>query len=591
MSFSGWLTLGLTLLVLLTLIRTKIAPHVVMLAALTILSVSGILTTSEALAGFSNSGLITVAAMFVVAAGIHHSGGIDILVNKLLGSPKNLRAALLRIFIPVVPLSAFLNNTPVVATMIPAIMAWSKKNDLAPSRLLIPLSYTAILGGTITLIGTSTNLVVNGQYQSITGNPGFGLFDITLIGLPIAILGMVFIYFISPFLLPNKRESKPFSDLREFTLEVCISNNGPLVGKSIAEAGLRNLKRIYLVEIERDNTTLSAVSSDEILYGNDRLVFAGQTEAITDLLKINGIEAPLNQDKSSLDEKKSGRTLVEVVVSPHCEALGSAIRDSKFRNRYGAVVLAVARNGERLKSNLGGIKIQAGDTLLLEARPAFISRQKYNKDFLLVNVLDHEQPNHEKANLSWGILVCAVLSAAFGITSMLNAALVGAGLMLAMGCLSVKQAEKSLDLTVILTIAASFSLGLALQKTGVASFIADNIVNISAGNALLLLILTYVTVSILTEVITNNAAAVLILPIIIEITDKAALNAEPYIFAIMMAASASFATPLGYQTNLMVLGPGNYKFNDFLKIGLPMNLFIGTATVSILYLFWPLTLA
>lgn len=306
MSFSGWLTLGLTLLVLLTLIRTKIAPHVVMLAALTILSVSGILTTSEALAGFSNSGLITVAAMFVVAAGIHHSGGIDILVNKLLGSPKNLRAALLRIFIPVVPLSAFLNNTPVVATMIPAIMAWSKKNDLAPSRLLIPLSYTAILGGTITLIGTSTNLVVNGQYQSITGNPGFGLFDITLIGLPIAILGMVFIYFISPFLLPNKRESKPFSDLREFTLEVCVSNNGPLVGKSIAEAGLRNLKRIYLVEIERDNTTLSAVSSDEILYGNDRLVFAGQTEAITDLLKINGIEAPLNQDKSSLDEKNQG---------------------------------------------------------------------------------------------------------------------------------------------------------------------------------------------------------------------------------------------------------------------------------------------
>lgn len=588
MALSGWFTLSLTLLVLLTLIRTKIAPHVVMLSALTILSVSGILSTSEALAGFSNSGLITVAAMFVVAAGIHHSGGIDILVNKLLGSPTNLRAALLRIFIPVVPLSAFLNNTPVVATMIPAIMAWSKKNDLAPSKLLIPLSYTAILGGTITLIGTSTNLVVNGQYQSITGNPGFGLFDITLIGLPIAILGMVFIYLISPFLLPNKRESKPFSDLREFTLEVCVSPNGPLVGKSVTEAGLRNLKRIYLVEIERDNTTLSAVSSDEVLYGNDRLVFAGQTEAITDLLKINGIEAPLNQNKSSLDEKKSGRTLVEVVVSPHCEALGSAIRDSKFRNRYGAVVLAVARNGERLKSNLGSIKIQAGDTLLLEARPAFISRQKYNKDFLLVNVLDHEQPNHDKATLSWGILVCAVLSAAFGITSMLNAALVAAGLMLATGCLSVKQAEKSLDLTVILTIAASFSLGLALQKTGVASFIADNIVGVSASNALLLLILTYVTVSILTEVITNNAAAVLILPIIIEITDKAALNAEPYIFAIMMAASASFATPLGYQTNLMVLGPGNYKFNDFLKIGLPMNLFIGTATVTILYIFWPL---
>ncbi|GAB2692298.1 SLC13 family permease [Aliiglaciecola aliphaticivorans] len=588
MDVSGWFTLALTFSVLLVLITTRIAPHVVMLAAMTVLSVTGVLSPAEALAGFSNSGLITVGVMFVIAAGIHHSGGIDILVNKFLGSPKNLRTALLRIFIPVVPLSAFLNNTPVVATMIPAIMTWAKKNELSPSKLLIPLSYTAILGGTITLIGTSTNLVVNGQYQSITGNPGFGLFDITFIGLPVAIVGMIFIYVISPFLLPNTQENKPFSELREFTLEVCVTDNGPLVGKSIAEAGLRNLKRLYLVEIERASKTLSAVSSDEILYGNDRLVFAGQTEAITDLLKINGLEAPPYQGEPVLDQKKSGRVLVEVVVSTHCEAVGSAIRDSKFRNRYGAAVLAVARNGERLKSNLGGIKIQSGDTLLLEARPAFISRQKYSKDFLLVNALEHEQPNHEKANLSWGILICAVLSASLGLTSMLNAALIGAGLMLATGCLSIKQAEKSLDLAVILTIAASFSLGLALQKTGVASFIADNIISISAGNALLLLILTYITVSILTEIITNNAAAVLILPIIIEITDKATLNSEPYIFAIMMAASASFATPLGYQTNLMVYGPGNYGFKDFLKIGLLMNLIIAIATVTILSLFWSL---
>lgn len=589
MSLEGWFTLGLTFVALITLIKTTIGPHVIMLAALTLLSVTGILTADEALAGFSNAGLITVAAMFVVAAGLHHSGGIDILVNRLLGSPKTVRGALLRIFLPVVPLSAFLNNTPVVATMIPAIMTWSKKNNLSPSKLMIPLSYTAILGGTITLIGTSTNLVVNGQYQSITGEPGFGLFDITLVGLPVAIIGMVFIYLISPLLLPNKKESKPFSNLREFTLEVRVSENGPLVGKNIVDAGLRNLKKVYLVEIERNNTILTAVSSDEILSSGDRLVFAGETEAITDLLKINGIEAPVNLDsKSTLENEKAGRELVEVVVSPHCEAIGSAIRDSKFRNRYGAVVLAVARNGERLKTNLGGIKIQAGDTLLLEARPAFVTRQKYNKDFLLVNVLDHETPNHEKATLAWFILIGAVSVAALDFTSMLNAALVAAGLMIGTGCLSSKQAEKSLDLTVILTIAASFSLGLALQKTGVASFIADNIVGLSAGNALLLLILTYITVSTLTEVITNNAAALLILPIIIEITEKASLNPEPYIFAIMMAASASFATPIGYQTNLMVLGPGSYKFSDFLKIGLPMNIIIGFATILILYAIWPL---
>lgn len=282
--------------------------------------------------------------------------------------------------------------------------------------------------------------------------------------------------------------------------------------------------------------------------------------------------------------------LVEVVVSPHCDVIGSAIRDAKFRNRYGAVVLAVARNGERLTSNLGAIKLQSGDTLLLEARPAFISRQQYNKDFLLVNLLDHERPNHERATLSWLILVSAVLAAATGITSMLNAALLAAGAMLLTGCLSVQQAEKSLDLTVIITIAASFALGSALQQTGVTAYLADNIIQISAGDALLLLILTYVVVSILTEVITNNAAAVLILPIIIEMTEKAALNPEPYVFAIMMAASASFATPLGYQTNLMVLGPGNYKFADFLRIGIPMNVVIGAITLFVLWALWPLTL-
>jgi len=591
MGWEGWLSLALTLGGLLTLIFSKIAPHIVMMAILTILSVFGVLTAQEALAGFSNSGLITVAAMFVVAAGISNSGGIDLFVNKLLGSPKSERMALLRIFLPIAPLSAFLNNTPVVATMIPALNSWSKKIGIPPSKLMIPLSYTAILGGTITLIGTSTNLVVNGQYQTLTGEAGFGLFDITVIGLPVAIIGMFAMYWFAPKLLPHHQEQNVFSNLREFTLEVIVSPNGPLVGQSVAAAGLRSLKRIYLVEIERQQTVLSAVSSDEVLFGDDRLVFAGDTEAITELLKINGLIAPSSIDeKSALEESHAGRRLVEAVVSPHCEAIGSAIRDSKFRNRYGAVVLAVARNGERLKGGLGNIKLQAGDTLLLEARPAFVTRQKYNKDFLLVNELDHEPLKHDKALLSWGILLVAVGAASFELLSMLNAALLAAGAMLFTKCLTVKQAEKSLDLTVILTIAASFALGAALEKTGVAELLAQFIVHFSAGEAILLLILTYFFVSVLTEVITNNAAAVLTLPIVLEITSQAHLNPIPFVFAIMMGASASFATPLGYQTNLMVMGPGNYRFNDFLKVGLPMNIFIGTVTVLMLLVVFPIKL-
>lgn len=588
MEWQGWLTLGLTVAALLLLVFTRVGSHLVMMAVLTVLGSLGILGASEALAGFSNSGLITVAAMFVVATGIHSSGGVDWLVERVLGKPATVRSAMLRIFAPVIVLSGFLNNTPVVATMIPAIHGWSRKIRIPASKLMIPLSYTAILGGTLTLIGTSTNLVVNGQYQTLTGETGFSLFSISLVGLPVALAGLAFMWLLFPRWLPDRSEQNGFDNLREFTLEVMVASNGPLVGKSVAAAGLRQLVRVYLVEIVRDGTVLTAVSSEELLQGGDRLVFAGDTLAISDLLRINGIVPSGDDGAPLLADQRAGRCLVEAVVSPHCAAVGLAIRDSRFRDRYGAVVLAVARNGERIRGNLGTIRLQAGDTLLLEARPAFVSRQRYNKDFLLINDLGTEPPRHERALLSWGILIAVVAAAGFGFISMLNAALIGAGLMILTGCCSVGQAERSLDLTVIITIAASFALGAALQKTGVAGFLAHGVIDFSQGIPWLMLILVYLAVSLLTEVITNNAAAVLMLPIVLDMTEKAQLNAEPFVFAIMMAASASFATPLGYQTNLMVYGPGGYRFSDFLKVGVPMNLFVGAVTIVVLLLGWPL---
>lgn len=590
MDWQGWFSLALTVAALFALVVTRIGPHLVMMAVLALLSVCGILSASEALGGFSNSGVITVAAMFVVAAGMHASGAIDLLVNKALGQPKSVRSAIARIFGPVMLLSPFLNNTPVVATMIPAIHAWSRKIGIAPSKLMIPLSYCAILGGTITMIGTSTNLVINGQYQVLTGEAGFSLFSITAVGLPVAILGMVFMWLLFPRWLPDRSDLKAFENLREFTLEVSIDPRGPLVGKTVQDAGLRDLKRVYLVEIERDGNIVTAVSSEEKLKGGDRLVFAGNTEAISDLLRIKGIipSAETGQPHA-LDINTAERRLVEAVVSPHCSAVGHAIREARFRDRYGAVVLAVARNGARVQGNLGNIKLTAGDTLLLEARPAFVTRQRFNNDFLLINDLETESPRHERAALAWLILVGVIGAASFDLISMLNAALIAAVLMIVTGCCSISKAEKSVDLTVIITIAASFALGEALHKTGVAAFLAENIIALSDGKPWLLLILTYIAISILTEVITNNAAAILMLPIVLEMTEKAGLNNEPFVFAIMMAASASFATPLGYQTNLMVYGPGGYRFTDFLRVGIPMNVFIGAATLTILLIGWPLS--
>ncbi|UZJ44106.1 SLC13 family permease [Marinimicrobium sp. C6131] len=588
MEWQGLLSLLLTLGALGTLIFTRIGPHLVMTGVMVILLVSGVLTPSEAFSGFSNSGLITVAAMFVVATGIHASGGIELIVHYLLGEPKSVRRAQIRVALPVALFSGFLNNTPVVATMIPALRAWAKRIDVPVSKLMIPLSYSAILGGTLTLVGTSTNLVVNGQYQSMTGEAGFSLFSITAVALPVAIIGLVFIIVFFPRWLPDRREKEIFGNLREFTLEVAVAADGPLVGKTVVQAGLRNLKRIYLVEIERAGAIVPAVGSEEPLQAGDRLIFAGNTEAISDLLRIKGIVASTNGEPT-LGREHSERRLVEAVISPHSNCINQTIRDSQFRERYGAVVLAVARNGERVPGNLGTIKLKPGDTLLLEARPAFVSRQQYNKDFLLINDLQTEAPRHQRAYLAWGILLAVVLVSATGLLPILHAGLLGAAAMLITGCCSAPQAQKSLDITVLLTIAASFALGVALDKTGVARLLGETLVSLSGGHPWLILLMVYISVSLLTESITNNAAAIIMLPVVLEITEKASLNPEPYIFALMIAASASFATPLGYQTNLMVYGPGGYRFTDFLKVGAPMNAVIGISTIVVLILGWPLT--
>ena len=587
MDWHGWLTVFVTVGVLLTLIFSRFTPDMVLMVALTILSVSGVLNAKQALNGFSNEGLITVAAMFVIAAGISATGGVEIVVNRMLGNPKSTRAALFRLVMPLIPLSAFLNNTPVVATMIPAVTRWSKRIGIAPSKLMIPLSYTAILGGTLTLIGTSTNLVLNGQYQVLTGKKGFELFDITWIGLPVALVGILFIVIILPLILPDRQSAtEQFGDRKKYTFEVAVANNGPLEGVTIAKAGLRNLHRIYLVEIERHGSIVTAVSSEEKLQGGDRLVFVGETSAIVDILRINGLVASDNQTPV-IEKDVPERCLVEAVVSQNCDSIGKAIRDSHFRNRYGAVVLAVARDGEAIKGNLGSIELQAGDVLLLEARPAFVTRQRVEKDFLLINDLEETRPNHERATLSWVLLLGVIVAATTGLTSMLNAALVGAGLMVLTGCCSVAEAKRSLDMTVLISIAASFALGNALQASGAADFIAQKILSIADGNPWILLALTYVTVSFLTEIITNNAAALLMLPIVLAMTGSQHLNPEPFLFATMMAASASFSTPLGYQTNLMVYGPGGYHFKDFIRVGVPMNIVVGITAIALIPFIWP----
>lgn len=585
MSPEAWIAIAVVLGTLIALVALTIPPYLILMGALTVLSVSGVLSSTEAFAGFGNTGLMTVAVMFIVAGGITSTGGVQWIVQNVLGRPSHIRSAIFRVFAPVAGLSGFLNNTPVVATMIPAINTWCRRIDAAPSRLMIPLSYSAILGGTLTMIGTSTNLVVNGQYQDLTGEPGFGLFAITLVGLPVAVVGGLFIIFVLPRILPDRRAPTASESLREFTVEVAVDATGPLVGKTIEQAGLRNLRTLFLVEIGRQGTVLSAVAGEETLLGNDRLVFAGDPDAIKDLLAIRGIQPSVgDKQQPTILESRPERRLVEAVVSTNCDAVGRTLKDSRFRERYGAVVLAVSRNGQRIKGGLGSIRIEAGDSLLMEARPGFVSKLQNSRDFLLISDLDVDRPRHDKAGLAWSLLIAAVLAAATGLLSILDAGLLAAAGMLVTRCMTPAQALRTIDLPILITIGASLGLGAALASSGAANAIAELVVSIAGDHPILLLVLIYMTVQMLTEMITNNGAAVIMVPIALSLTEQLSLAPAPYLFAVMMAASASFATPLGYQTNLMVYGPGQYRMTDFLKAGIPMNIIVGVTTVVTLVL-------
>lgn len=587
MDLSAWITLGVLALTLALLISEKLAAELVLVLAMLVLLTLGVLDPQQALAGFSNEGMITVAAMYIVAAGLRDTGAIDFAVHRLLGRPRNLASAQFRVMAPTVALSAFINNTPVVATFLPAILTWAKRNRLTPSKLLIPLSYAAIFGGTCTLIGTSTNLVVNGLWKG-SGQPGLGMFDIAWVGIPSALTGMIYLMTIGRRLLPDRQTStSAFENPREYTVEMIVEAAGPLVGRTIAEAGLRHLGRLFLIEIEREGRIVPAVGSSERLLADDRLVFAGDVEAIVELQRIRGLHAPLNGD-ASITKQYPERKLVEVVISTRCPLINQTLRDSRFHTYYGAAVVAVARDGKRVRGGLGDVVLRAADTLLLEARPVWVERHRHSPDFLLVSdVADSEVPRFDRALRAWGILGAVVVSATLGWTEMVTAALLGAAATLAFGCVSLSAARKSIDTQVLLVIACSFALGKALEVTGAAAAVAKLLLTIPGDNPWVVLALAYLMTMLLTELITNNAAAVLMYPISMAAASSLGVSPLPFVFAVMMAASASFSTPLGYQTNLMVFGPGGYRFTDFLKVGIPLQLVMCAVSVTVIPLVWP----
>lgn len=588
LGWQAWFTLGVIGVIFTALITTEAGTDVVLVGGITLLLLAGVLSPREAFAGLSNEGILTIAVLYVVVAGLEATGGNTIIAERFLRRPKSVPSALAKMMFPVTFVSAFMNNTPVVAMFLPAVHDWAKQNRISVSKLMIPLSYAAVLSGTVTIVSTATNLLVNGMLIAEKGH-GMHMFELTWIGIPIAIAGVLFVIAFNRWLLPERRAaSDQFGDTREYSAEMMVDPAGPLVGKTIEQAGLRQLTNTFLAEIEREGEILSAVAPETRLYANDRLIFIGVVGSVIDLQKIRGLVPATNQI-FKLGSPRVNRCLIEAVVSHRCPIVGQTVRDGKFRTLYNAVVIAVARSGERLNQKIGDIVLQAGDTLLVEADPAFAEQQRNSHHFYLVSRVEGSAPvNHDRAYLALAILITMILVASFTDLGMLKSALIAAAAMLFLRCCTSAQARRSVEWKIIISIAAAFALGSAVHNTGLAAAFAHSITGAAGGDAFLSLVAIYGGTLLLTELISHSAAVSLMFPIAIGTAAALGIDYMPFVAAVTTAGSLGFATPLGYQTHMMVYSPGGYRFTDFLRIGIPMDILCWAIAMLMIPIVFPL---
>jgi di/tricarboxylate transporter len=564
---------------LITLAFDLMPPAATVLTATVFLLITGIIDESQALSGFSNSAPLSVAALYVLAFAADKTGLLGPLVNRMLGKENRVtQTSQARLNAPTAVLSAFINNTPLVAMLIGQVTSWCNQRGVSPSKLLLPISYAAILGGTLTVIGTSTNLVASGLLQQ-TGEAPIGLFEITKVSGLSVIAGMLVLILLVPRLLPVRQSAiEEFAEeLREFTLQMEVVEGGPLDGSTITDAGLRNLKGVFLVEIERDGKVMPAVSPSRQLSGGDRLTFAGDSDSVVGFQRMAGLRSAETDHMLEIDSPE--HTFFEAVIGADSRLTGRTLADIEFRGTYQAAVVAVHRAGARVEGGLGQVRLDAGDTLLLLAGPDFRAHSRRSRDFLLVTRLGGPPPSATRRAPFVGALALMVVGlAAFEVMTILEAALLAAGALIATKTISFSEAGEAIDFSVVLLIAAAFGVGEAIQSTGLSENIANGLLDVLSGWGDFGLILGIVlATTLLTEVITNNAAVVVIFPIAMAVAASAGLDPRIIAMTIAVVASSSFLTPMGYQTNTMVYGPGGYKFSDYLRAGIPVNLVVAAA--------------
>jgi di/tricarboxylate transporter len=584
----GWLTLLVVLAVLLALVKDVTSPATAVFAGTVALLATGVIDVGQAFAGFSNPGPITVAALYVLAASVEKTGALGPIMRRTLGEKGTLRRPLLRLMVPTVGISAFLNNTPIVAMLAPQVASWAERRRISPSKLLMPLSFGAILGGVITVIGTSTNLVVSGQMDA-AGMGAIGFFEIGRIGLPVALVGTVLVVALAPKLLPARRSVREgmVEESKRFSLEMIVERSGPLDGKTVEEGGLRSLTGVFLASVDRGDTIIAPVRPETVLRGGNHLRFVGRADQVLDLRSIRGLRSA--EEEHVLDLDPAVRYF-EAVIGAESPLVGRTLREVGFRARYLAAVLAIHRSGQLVDAKLGTVTLKVGDTLILIADPGFRDRWRNRLDFILVAEMDATPTTTSKnARIVALLLLGLIVLASLDIVPILQGSLVAALVLIAFRVLSPDEARRSVDLEVIGVIASAFGLAAAVDSSGLAASVAHRLVSVFqplGGRGVLLGIV--LTTVVLTELITNNAAALLMFPIAVAAASQAGLSPRGFAIAVAVSASNSFLTPIGYQTNTMVYGPGGYRFSDYFRLGAPISIAMIGIVVALVPVFWPI---
>ncbi|WP_346854846.1 SLC13 family permease [uncultured Draconibacterium sp.] len=598
-STEGYIVLAIVFITIIALAKEIMRPGLIFFSAAIILVATGIITDKEALAGFSNKGMITIGILFIVSEGVRQSGVLNRLAQTYLPRKRRKMVSLIpQIMLPVSLLSAFLNNTPVVIIFAPIIKKWSENLNLSSKKFLIPLSYATIFGGMCTLIGTSTNLVVHGLIIE-NGYEGFNMFELGKVGVFIAVIGTIYMTIFSNRFLPGEKiffNSKSSTEYKDYHYDVIIPEGSNLIGLEIKNGRSKDLKGLFIQIINREGNVIETRKGIFKLLANDRLLVAGKSDRLNYILansnlKLSGIDLIKGVPKNDLKQ-------YEAVLAPRFPAIGKTVHEFNFYDHYQAVVLAIHRNGERITTNMDKLHLKTGDNLVLLTTEKFIENWGDSKIFYLTSYIRDYRTTGTfwKKWIATIILLAMVVGTTVGkfISSpdginfdMFYFSSIAAMLLIWLKIMPHQKYTKAVSWDVLITIACAFAISKAMQSSGAAEAIARTTINMSQSfGPLGVMAALFLITAIFTEIITNNAAAALVFPIALAAAQQLNVDPKPFFVTIAIAASASFSTPIGYQTNLIVQAIGNYKFSDYVKIGLPLNLLAFILSMLLIPYFW-----